>query len=129
MQNLSSSAVLKNTIQLLEVEQAIEKQMLKEQFYTTYNRLKPVNLLRSTIQDITAAPFLVDNIIGTAVGLATGYLSNKIVVGTSGNIIRKFLGFLMQLGVTNTIAQHPETVKSFGHYIYERFLGIKREKP
>jgi hypothetical protein len=127
MQHLSSSAVLKDTIQLLEAEQSFEKQMLKEQFYSTYERLKPVNLLRSTLQDFTSAPYLIDHILSTAVGLATGYLSKKIVIGTSGNIIRKFLGVLMQVGVTNTIAQHPDKVKSIGQFIYQHFISKKRE--
>jgi hypothetical protein len=126
MQNLSSSALLKDTIQLLETEQAFEKQMLKEQFHSTYERLKPANLLRSTLQDFTSAPYLIDHILSTAVGLATGYLSKKIVVGTSGNIIRKFLGVLMQVGVTNTVAQHPDTVKSIGQFIFQHFLRKKK---
>lgn len=128
MQNRSSTAVLKDTIQLLETEQKIEGRLLKEQFYLTYESLKPVNLLRSSIRDVASSPHLIDNIIGTAVGLATGYLSKKIVIGTSGNIIRKFFGLLMQLGVTNTIAQHPESIKSIGQFIYEHFLRKKREK-
>lgn len=128
MQNRSSTAVLKDTIQLLETEQKIEGRLLKEQFYLTYESLKPVNLLRSSIRDVASSPYLIDNIIGTAVGLATGYLSKKIVIGTSGNIIRKFFGLLMQLGVTNTIAQHPESIKSIGQFIYEHFLRKKREK-
>jgi hypothetical protein len=127
MQNLSASAVLKDTIQLLETEQAFEKQMLKEQFYSTYERLKPANLLRSTLQDFTSAPYLIDHILSTAVGLATGYLSKKIVVGTSGNIIRKLLGILMQVGVTNTISQHPDKVKSIGQFVYRHFLSKKKE--
>ena len=128
MQNRSSTAVLKDTIQLLETEQKIEGRLLKEQFYLTYESLKPVNLLRSSIRDVASSPYLIDNIIGTAVGLATGYLSKKIVIGTSGNIIRKFFGLLMQLGVTNTIAQHPDSIKSIGQFIYEHFLRKKREK-
>lgn len=128
MQNRSSTAVLKDTIQLLETEQKIEGRLLKEQFYLTYESLKPVNLLRSSIRDVASSPYLIDNIIGTAVGLATGYLSKKIVIGTSGNIIRKFFGLLMQLGVTNTIAQHPDSIKSIGQFIYQHFLHKKREK-
>lgn len=128
MQNRSSTTVLKDTIQLLETEQKIEGRLLKEQFYLTYESLKPVNLLRSSIMDVASSPYLIDNIIGTAVGLATGYLSRKIVIGTSGNIIRKLFGFLLQLGVTNTVAQHPGSIKSIGQYIYQHFLRKKREK-
>ncbi|HEY5509759.1 MAG TPA: hypothetical protein VIK10_01905 [Prolixibacteraceae bacterium] len=128
MQNRSSTAVLKDTIQLLETEQKIEGRLLKEQFYLTYESLKPVNLLRSSIRDVVSPPYLIDNIVGTAVGLATGYLSKKIVIGTSGNIIRKFFGLLMQLGVTNTIAQHPDSIKSIGQFIYQHFLHKKSDK-
>ena len=48
MQNRSSTAVLNDTIQLLEVEQEIELGLLKEKFQLTYESLKPVNLLKST---------------------------------------------------------------------------------
>ena len=71
---------------------------------------------------------MIDNIIGAAVGLATGYLSKKIVVGTSGNIIRRFFGLLMQLGVTNTVAQHPDSIKSIGQFIYQHFLRNKKRQ-
>jgi len=128
MQNRSSTAVLKDTIQLLETEQKIEGRLLKEQFYLTYESLKPVNLLRSSILDVASPPYLIDNIIGTAVGLATGYLSRKIMIGSSGNIIRKLFGFLLQLGVTNTIAQHPGSIKSIGQFINQHFLHKKSDK-
>jgi hypothetical protein len=127
MQNRSSTAVLKDTIQILETEQKIEGRLLKEQFFLTYQSLKPVNLLQSSIRDVYSSPYLIDNIIGTAVGLATGYLSRK-VIGNSGNIIRKLFGFLLQLGVTNTVAQHPGYIKSIGQYIYRHILHKKRNK-
>ena len=127
MENRSSSVLLKNEIQLLEVEKAFQKQLLKEQFYATYESLKPVNLLRSTISEVASSPYLIDNILGTAVGLATGYLSKKIVVGGSGNIFRKLLGFMMQLSVTNTVAQHPDSIRSISQYIYYHLLNKKRE--
>ena len=127
MENRSSSAILKNEIQLLEVEKAFQEQLLKEQFYATYENLKPVNLLRSTLSDVASSPFLIDHILSTAVGLATGYLSKKVVVGASGNIFRKLLGFMMQVGVTNTVAQHPDSIRSIGQYIYHHFLNKNKE--
>jgi len=52
--------------------------------------LKPVNLLKSTLKDITSSPYLIDNILGTTIDLATGYLSKKLVVRASGNIQETF---------------------------------------
>jgi hypothetical protein len=127
MNKISSYAVLQETIQILEVEREIEGRILKEQFHQTYEHFKPANLLRNTLLQVTSTPYLIDNIIGSAVGLATGYLSKKIVVGASGNIIRKFLGIMVQLGVTSSVAQNPDTIRSFGQFIYQRFLRKKRE--
>jgi len=127
METSSSSLLLKNEIQLLEVEKAFQEQLLKEQFYATYENLKPVNLLRSTLSDVASSSFLIDHILSTAVGLATGYLSKKVVVGASGNIFRKLLGFMMQVGVTNTVAQHPDSIRSIGQYIYHHFLNKNKE--
>jgi hypothetical protein len=125
MQNITPTDELKNAIQLLEVEQAAKWQLLKDQFHLSYESLKPVNLLRSTVNDIASSPYLIDNIIGNAVGLATGYLSRKIVVGASGNIFRKLIGFVLQFGVANFVAQHPDAIKSIGQFILQHIFRKK----
>jgi len=127
MGNISSTADLKNAIQLLEVEQVLKGQMLKEQFFITYESLKPINLLKSALSELTSSPNLIDNILGTAVGLASGYLSKKLVVGASGNIFRKILGSVLQFGVTNVVTRQSDTIKSFGQYILQH-LFHKKEK-
>ena len=125
MQNITSSVSLKEAIQLLEVEQGIKAQLLKDQFYLTFESLKPVNLLKNTLHDISSSPYLIDNILGTAMGIASGFLTNKIFVGRSGNIVRNLLGSVLQFGVTNVVAQHPETIKSLGEVIMQFILRKK----
>ena len=129
MQNITSAIELKNAIQLLEVEQAIDEQLLKEQFYITYQSLKPINLLRNTIYEIATKTDLKDSILGTAAGLVTGYFSRKIaMIGASGNLFRELLGSVLQLGVTNVVSQNPDTIKSIGQYIFQHILGKKRNE-
>jgi hypothetical protein len=127
MQNINSSDGLRNAIQLLEAEQAFKGQLLKKQFLITYESLRPVNILRNTLKDIASTPNLLDNILGTATGIATGYLSKKVFIGASVNLFRKIIGSFLQVGVTNAFAQHPESIKSFGHLIIQYFLR-KKEK-
>ena len=126
MQNITSIAGLKNAIQLLEIEQGIKGQLLKEQFYLTYESLKPINILKKTLKEISSSPYLINNISGTAMGLASGFLSKKIFVGTSGNIFRKLIGSLLQFGITNVVTQNSDIIKSVGHAIFQHFLR-KRE--
>lgn len=127
MENITTAIGLKNAIQRLEVEKAISGQLLKEQFYFAYESIKPVNLIRNTLHEVFSSPHLIDNILGLAVGLASGYVSRIAVVGVSGNAIKKLFGSVLQLGVTNTVAQHPDTIKSIGQYIFQHILR-KKEK-
>jgi len=89
MENITNSAELKKAIQLLEVEQYVCGQQLKEQLINTYHGFNTINLLKSTLKEVVSSPFLIDNLIGTGLSLATGYLSNKILIGVSGKLFNK----------------------------------------
>ena len=125
MENISSNTELQDAIQLLEAEQTDKLKLMKEQFYLVYESLRPVNLIESTLKDIASSSYLTDNIWGTAIGLGTGYLSKKAVVGMSGSKLRRFFGAIMQLGITNLVAQNPSAIKSFGKYIYQQIFRKK----
>jgi hypothetical protein len=127
MQNITTAAELINAIQLLEDEQVIKGRLLKEQFYVVYESFKPISLLKSTLNEISSSPYLIDNIMGTAMGVASGFLTKRIFVGASGGLIRKFLGSLLQFGVTNIVAQNSDTIKSIGQFILQRILHNKEK--
>jgi hypothetical protein len=95
MQEISSFTGLQNAIQLLEAEQAEKRQLLKEQLYITYESLKPLNLIKGALNDISSSPNLLHNILGTVIGLGTGYVSKKIVVA----------GSALQTWLLNTLKQ------------------------
>ena len=126
MQKIDSIAELKNAIQLLEVEQADKGQLLKEQFFLTYDSLKPVNLIASTLNDIKKSPYLIENILGAAVGLVTGFYSNKLIFNSRGNKLKKLIGVVLQFGVTNLVAKHQDTILSIGQVIINRLFRKKR---
>jgi len=125
MKSITSSAELKDAIQQLEFETTIKGQLLKEQLLLTHESLKPVNLIKSALSEVASSPYLVDNILGASVALATGYISKKIIIAGSGNVIRKLFGSILQFGVTNVVAQHTDTIKSVGQFIYQHFLHKK----
>jgi hypothetical protein len=129
MQNITSSAGLKDAIKLLEAEQEIKARLLKEQLYLTYESLKPVNLIRHTLKEISSSPYLIDNLSGTAMGLLSGFLSKKIFVGSSGNLIRKLIGSILQFGVTNVVAQNSDVIKSIGQAILQHYFRKKKQIP
>lgn len=127
MQNITTANELKLEIQLLEVQQALREQLIKDQFQLVYESYKPINLLKNALKSISGSPNLFDNILGSTVGMASGFISKKIVVGTSGNLIRKLLGSLIQVGVTKVVATHPEVIKSIGQFLFQHIFSKNRK--
>jgi hypothetical protein len=105
MEKITSVDELRNAIQTLEFENELDGQSLKEQVYYTIESLKPANLIRSTMYEITSSPHLVENILGIAAGLVSGFISRRLAIGRSGNIIRNLLGTILQFGVTKAVAR------------------------
>jgi hypothetical protein len=128
MKQKSAHARLQDKIQFLKEEQVFKRQLLIEQLEISYESLKPLNLIKRALTEIGTSPDLTHNILGTLLGLASGFLSKKILVGTSGNLFRKLLGSLLQFGVTNVVSQHPDAVKSFGHFILNLIIRMKETK-
>ena len=124
MQNITSIAELKNSILLLETEQSIKGQLLKDQMFLTYESLKPVNLIRHTLKEISSSPYLIENISGSAMGLLSGFLS-RIFVGTSGNLFKKLFGSVLQFGVTNIVAQNSDVIKTVGQSVLQHIFRKK----
>jgi hypothetical protein len=65
-------------------------------------------------------------------GLATGYLSKKMFLGTSGNKIKRLIGAILQFGITNVVAQNSDSVKLFGRSLLQHFFRkreMNTEKP
>lgn len=126
MQNITSSAELKNAIRLLEVEQAAKELLVQEQFHIIIDSFRPVNLLKSTLVNMTSAPYLIDTILGTTMGLAVNFLGNGRSIGSSGNIIKKLIGSALKFGATNVVAYNFDTIKSIGQALIHNILRKRK---
>lgn len=126
MEKITCAAELKLAIQTLEFERDIQGQMLKEKLLDTFESLKPVNMLKNSLHEITSSPYLIDNMLGSVLGLVSGYVSRKIAVGTSHNLFRKITGTLLQFGITNIVAQHPDILKTVGNFVIEKVVHKNR---
>jgi hypothetical protein len=125
MQGITSVAGLKNAIQLLEVERAENGQLLKEQFYHLYKSFKPINLLKSTLKNVTSSPYFIDGILGTTIGLGIIYLVKKKGAGASDIMFRKLIVPVLQFGVTNLIAHYSDSIRSFGQFMFQHIFRKK----
>jgi hypothetical protein len=126
MQTTDATEELKNAIRSVEIRQSMNGQLLKEQLLLTYDSLKPANLIRSTLKEVTSSPFLIDNLAGSVFGLTTGYLSKKIVIGSSVSVFRKLLGNILQFGITNIISKNSEVVEAYGKSFFKKLFSKRK---
>jgi hypothetical protein len=77
MSNITTTAGLRSAIETLEDEQAANWELLKRQFTDTYEVFRPVNLIKNTLKKVVSSEFLIDKLLGPALGLATAFLFRK----------------------------------------------------
>jgi len=112
MEKIAAIEKLKASILLLELQQAREEVLLKEQFKITFESLQPANLIKNTFRDLTEAPDFKGNLLNTGLSMAAGYLSKKIVVGETHNPIKQILGSLLQVGITSLVSKNSVGITS-----------------
>jgi hypothetical protein len=111
MKNKTQADALKDAIALLESKQAGELQLLRQQFHITYDSLKPMNLIKKGLQDITSLPDIKNGLINNAIGLATGYLSKKVLIGATRNPIKRILGTVLEFAVAGLVTKQVKEAK------------------
>jgi hypothetical protein len=125
MEEINSIKNLKSAIQDLEYKQSCEWVLLKEQFNTSYESLKPMNLVKSKLKEMILAPDLKTNVINSVIGFATGFIAKKVVVGKTHNPLMKLVGFAVEMAVANKVTRNPEGIKSIAVIIFKKFLSGK----
>lgn len=120
MQKVTSTSELKEVIVKLELKQREQWEDFKDHLDTAFDSLKPINLIKATYREFLQTPHLAENIVGSTVGLASGFVTKKLIVRKSGNIFRNFAGGIAQMLISNFVAKHSHTIKTIGSGLLNR---------
>ncbi len=129
MDKITSLTELNQAILLLEAKQTLEGCMLKEQFKITYESLRPINLIKSTFNDITTAPDFKEGLLNTSLSLVAGYLSKKLAIGSTNNPFKQVLGTILQMGVTSIVSKNSDEIKSGAQKIISMIFTKRKRQP
>jgi len=128
MDNITTYNELKKSIEALENRQLQEVTIIKNEFSDGLEKLKPGNLVKSTLSSVSKSVGIKESLIATTIGLVAGYVSKKVVIGSSHNPIKKLAGTLVLIAITNIVTKHPEQIKSAGRTIIKligKMIGAK----
>ena len=113
MKKVNETEKLHAAIALLEEIQKEEEAQLKVQFNIVAENFKPLNLVKSALDDIIYQPNLKEDGLDTFIAMVTGYFSKKIFIGSTHNPFKQIIGSFMQMGITHVISKNAETLKVF----------------
>ncbi len=127
MHPIKNTADLKETIYALETKQAAQWQMVKQELLTTQNNLNPIHLIKSTISSAMGSPGIENSLLGTAMGMAAGYLSKSLIIGGTHNPIKRLFGVLMQWKVSNAVSEKSDVIQTVAGKLFHFFTKEKKK--
>ncbi len=126
METITDLASLNTRIAFLEQKRETEKEAITSEFHNLVESLKPVNLIKSLFHSVKESPDLKSDIFHGLLGLGTGFLTNKLLLGKMHGPIKKILGTMLQFGITKAAVNYPETIKTKGLSFLAKMLnGMK----
>ncbi len=127
MSKQDAKEALQASIYALQIKQNIEMEAMREQFLLAYESLKPANLFKSTFEEVTTSPDVQKGLLESAIGIATGYLSKKVLVGNTHNPIKNIFGTLLQFAITNVASKHTGFIISSGQSLIKLIGSLKSD--
>lgn len=122
---IRNKAELDEAILTLEKKRVQQEHELLDQFHTTVDSLKPVNLIKGAIHKIVGSPEGREGLLKTATGLGAGLLANKFLLGRSSSMIGKIASNLLKVTVAKTAASNADKLKAYGTAIYHNLFQKK----
>ena len=112
MKKQQETEIIKEAIVILKLKQAEDLIQLKNQYNLTYESLQPVNLIKNVFAQLITSTEFKGNILNSAIGIASGYVTKKVLLGSTHNPIKKVLGTILQFVITNFVSKKAE---NFNH--------------
>jgi hypothetical protein len=122
MKSIDTSVALRNRIAELEIEIQSDKKELKTHMSEFARGFKPGHLIKHSLKEIVSSPELKNNLINTAIGIATGFIARKMLVGNSKNPIKKLVGKLTEVSVANKVGNNADGIRSLGSMLLKKLF-------
>jgi hypothetical protein len=122
MKKLNETDALNELIFITEQQYYTDFRLLKEQFHTAYESIKPINLIKNLVHEVTASPEIKEDIFGNVMGLASGFISKKIMIDENSGVFKRTIATVLQFAVANVVSKHSANIKAVGTALFNNFF-------
>lgn len=129
MKNKNATDALNDLILIQEMKYNHDLNLLKNQFDVAYESVKPINLIKNLVHNVTASSEIKNDLLGNIIGFGTGFLSKNILLGSLHNPVTKLLGTIFEFGVANAVSKNTNRIKTIGGNLFKHFFKRNQVKP
>jgi hypothetical protein len=101
---------LEQAIAELEIKAAAQKKDIAVTFEAVTDNLRPLNLIKSGVRSVFSGEHKED-LYNALIGLGTGILSRKLILGKSNGFVGKTVGKAIQWGMAGLVSKNAEKIK------------------
>jgi hypothetical protein len=94
----------------LELKAAVQKKDLQESFIAVSENLRPVNLIKNGVRSVFSGEHK-EELVNVLIGLGTGILSRKLILGRTSGFVGKTVGKAIQWGMAGLVSKNAEKIK------------------
>jgi hypothetical protein len=107
---VTNASELNRAIAELEVKSAAQKKDIEETYNTVSENLKPLNIVKNGFRSAFSGEHKTD-LLNALLGLGSGVLSRKLILGKSTGFVGKTLGKAIQWGMAGLVSKNAEKIK------------------
>jgi hypothetical protein len=126
MIQISNHQALQERLIVLEKSQIDEGRALMEEVCGLMESLEPGQLLLNTLKGFASSTDVKNEILGISMGMGTGYIAKKFVVGDSSNPFKLMLGNLVGVLVSKEVTGNSEKIQSVLTALVKKFVFGKK---
>ena len=120
--DISTIEDLDSAIAELQQKKIDTKEQLKADFHELHESIRPINLLKSGIQKLTAPGDIRSTLLKAAGGLGMGLLTKGLISGKTGGAIGSMVSNTLKASVSNTVYNNTDKIKAYGLAIYNNLF-------
>jgi hypothetical protein len=124
---ITNGIELEEAIAELEKKAAGQKREIQESLAELSESLKPFNIAKESARYVFSGKNR-ESLVNVLIGLGTGFLSRKLLLGNTHGVVGKTLGKAVQYGMAGVISQNAEKIKEkAGEWIDRLFKRNKSQ--
>jgi len=126
MENIRTEKELQAHIEKLKNKWQEEGAEIKKEFFVMYENFHPLSFLTKSVRELVSSGKGKgkSNLLNTTLGVTVGYLAKMFFVNASRNPVKKVVGTILMVGISNVVNCHPEILRTIRGFM----SGLRKEK-